>query len=262
MSRGSGILAAAVVLGVGMSLLAGCTQQTVSGPSVNLSQGFSAYESRDFSQATQIAREYISANPNGSQLDDAYYLLGISHETQGQFHRARHDFQRAIALTQRDTLKEKANKALGDMAFAKGHYGQAASYYQIAINSMNGATPPASMLFKYGAALQDSGHWNQARSPLAQAVSDAPGTTAASNAEQRLEADHFAIQYGAFLISGAAWQVVGQLRSAGVAAVVVPSVVGGRTLYLVQSGQYNTLAAALAARAVASHQYPQVIVVP
>ena len=209
-----------------------------------------------------MAREYISADPNGPQLDDAYYLLGIAHETQGQFHRAEHDFQRAIAITRSQTLKEKANKALGDMAFAKGHYNRAAMYYQSAISALNGAVPAAGMLFKYGAALQDSGHWNQARGPLSQAVATAPGTTAAANAEQRLEADHFALQYGAFLVNNSAWAVVGQMRTAGIPAVVVPSAVGGRTLYLVQSGRYSTLPAAMAARAVASHQYPQVIVVP
>jgi len=258
----SRMLLAAVLTGVCMAALGGCAQTTTSAEGPSLHQGFAAYQADNYSQAAINARQYIAANPEGTQLDDAYYLLGISHETQGQFHRARQAFERAISLTHQNAVLRKANKALGDMAFAKGHYSQAASYYQAAMAAMNGHTPPATMLFKYGAALQDSGHWNAAREPLSKAVADAPGSTAAIDAQQRLAVNHFALQYGAFLFNKSAWALVGQLRSAGISATVVPSLVGGRTLYLVQSGNYSTLPAAMAARNVESHRYPQVLVVP
>ncbi len=261
MHDASRTLLATMIIGLGITLLGGCAQP-ISGPRVNLQQGFAAYQGKDYSQASRTARAYIASHPDGAQLDDAYYLLGISHETQGQFSRARHDFQRAISMTHQSAVRRKANKALGDMAFAKAHYGQAATYYQTAIAAMNGRTPPASMLFKYGAALQDSGHWHAAQEPLSQAVADAPGSTAAADAQQRLAVNHFALQYGAFLVNKSAWAMVGQLRSAGISAAVVPSVVGGRKLYLVQSGSYMTLPSAMAARSVESHHYPQVLVVP
>ena len=254
-------LLATVLAGLCTTLMVGCAQP-ISGPHVNLQQGFAAYQGKDYSQASRTARAYIASHPNGAQLDDAYYLLGISHETQGKFDRARHDFERAISLTRQSAVRQKANKALGDMAYSNAHYGQAVAYYQAAIAAMNGRTPPASMLFKYGAALQDSGHWHAAQEPLSQAVADAPGSSAAGDAQQRLAVNHFALQYGAFLFNKSAWAMVGQLRSAGISATVVPSVVGGRKLYLVQSGNYSTLPSAMAARSVESHHYPQVVVVP
>lgn len=261
MRDASRTLLATVLTGLCITFLGGCAQST-SGPSVDLQPGFAAYQNKEYSQASRTAHAYIAAHPNGTQLDDAYYLLGISHETQGQFDRARHDFERAISVTHQNAVRRKANKALGDMAFAKAHYGQAATYYQAAIAAMNGRTPPAAMLFKYGAALQNSGHWHSAQGPLSQAAADAPGTTAAKYAEQRLAVNHFALQYGAFLYNKSAWAVVGQLRSTGISATVVPSVVGGRKLYLVQSGDYHTLPSAMAARNIESHRYPQVLVVP
>ncbi len=258
----SRMLLAVIWTGACVTLLGGCAQQPVSEPTVALQPGFSAYTAKDYAQANRTAHEYIAADPNGSQLDDAYYLLGISHETQGQFRRAREAFKRAVSLTRQNSLLQKANRALGDIAFTRGNYAEAASYYRAAIVAMDGRTPPAKMLFKYGAALQDSGQWQAAKEPLSQAAASAPGSTAARDAEQRLAVDHFALQYGAFLFNKSAMALAGQLRSAGVSADVVPSLVGGRTLYLVQSGNYYTLASAMAARSAESGHYPQVLVVP
>lgn len=240
--------------------LAGCAAPP--SHTASLSQGFSAYTQRQYAQASQVARAYIAGNPNGTQLDYAYYLLGIANESRGRFTLAHGEFLRSIALTHRDSVRRKAYKALGDMAYTRTHYNTAATYYQSALSAMDGRTPPAPLLFRLGASLQDAGHWGQARQPLSEAISFAPGTPAAQNASQRLAATHFSLQYGAFLVNGSAWAMVGQMRTTQLSAMVVPAVVAGRTLYLVQSGNFSTLSAAMAARSAVSRTYPQVIVVP
>lgn len=241
-------------------LISGCAAPN-SG-TVNLQSGYQAYQQGRFFDAQNTARAYIADNTTGQDLAEAYYLAAISEEHQDELALAAQDYQAAIAHSQRRDLQAKSYKALGDISYIDARFGQAATDYKNFMALMPTPAPDQRTLYRLGVALQNSGHWNDARQYLDELVTSYPGSQLSKNALQRLSMNHFALQFGAWNNAAAAWRQVAGLKARGLAATVVPHTIAGRTLFLVQGGNCATYSAAMAARARAAALAPQVIVVP
>ncbi|MGC8623720.1 MAG: tetratricopeptide repeat protein [Phycisphaerae bacterium] len=246
-----------------LGLIAGCaTPVPHRSPAGSLSSGYQAYEQGHFLTAESIARSFISTDFAGKNIAEAYYLAAIAEEHQDELALAAQDYRAAIAHSQRPDLQAKSYKALGDISYIMARFGQAVENYKKFLFIDPTAVPDARMLYRLGVSLQNSGHWNGARQYLDKLLSSFPKSQLAKNALQRLSMNHFALQFGAWNNSPAAWRQVTGLQARGVGAAVVPQIIGGHTLFLVQGGVYSTYGAALAARRIAAVQAPQVIVVP
>ncbi len=252
-----------IAMAIGIALatsLAGCQAPQPPGPS--LQNGYQVYESHNYSEAQTAAQQYIQSHPQGPNLDEAYYLAAISEEAQGNIPGARTDYRRAIAQSHRPDLLSKSYKALGDMTYTHGHYKRAISDYRRSLRANPAARPASGLLFRLGVSLQNMGQWQKGGIYLSRLQTLYPNTAPARAATPRLSQNHFTLQFGAWAIPAAAWRQVAALQQGGVAARVVPASIGGRTLYLVQSGVYTTYAAALAARSTLAGKFPQMIITP
>lgn len=242
-------------------LLAGC-QSMPQTPQVSLAGGYQAYANHDYAAAHHTAVAFLQAYPQSVNVDEAFYLAALAQEAQGHIAEAKTDYLAAIAHSQRPQLICKSSAALGDISYVQGHFQRAIKYYQRAMRTDPAVGLPASGLMRLGISQQNVGDWTSADTTFSALEQLAPGTTAATIAAQRYGQTHFAVQYGAYTLSSAAWNELRALHLAGVSAQVVPSVVNGRTLYLVQSGFYSTFSLAMTARNTAAIHAPQAIVVP
>ena len=243
----------------GMFFFSGCAAPS---SRLNLNTGYQDYRTNDYSAASSVANQFIMQNPGSAALDEAYYLRAISREARGNLAGAAADYRQAIALSHRPDLLGKSYKALGDMAFVKSNYAAAATDYLNSLHLDPAAAPGPLMLFRVATALQNTGHWNQARTYYAQLAGGFSQSPLAAVALSRMALTHFAIQYGAYIYSQPAWAEANALKSQGIAAVVLMQVSKGRRLFVVQSGQYQTYADALAARQKIAATNPQAIVSP
>lgn len=227
-----------------------------------LTLGYQDYRANNYPAASAAATKFILQNPESIRQDEAYYLRAISREARGNLSGARADYRQAIAHSHRADLLGKSYKALGDMAFVKNHFSIARISYMQSLRSDPSASPGPSLLYRLATCLQNNGHWNQAHTYYEQLVGLYPSDPMSNIAMGRMAMTHFALQYGAYIYSSAAWNAARILQSHGIAAVVLVQLTRGRRLFVVQSGQYPTFASAMAARQIAAMKSPQVIVTP
>ena len=241
------------------AVLAGCAQQH---PGKTLSAGFSQYQQGSYASSNATANEYIQKYAHNPNVDEAYYLKGISCEARGDIAGAEAAYRAAIACSKRPDLTAKSYRSLGDMAYMKHSYSAAVTYYEASISADPNLAPGAWLLFRLGASLQCEGQWGTARIYFARLLQDFPTSPPAQFALERINMTHFALQYAAFTVLTAASREAAYLHMQRIPAVVVPSEVGGRWLYMVQSGDYPTWAMATAEQMVLKRRFAQVIVVP
>ncbi len=251
----------AVFAAFALAFVAGC-QSTPQTPRANLSAGYQAYQNHDFAAAHNTAAAFVRANPKSPNIDEAYYLAGLAQEAQGHVAAAQTDYLAAISHSSRPQLISKSSAALGDIAYAAGHFQRAIAYYQRAAQVDPAVGLPVPALMRLAISQQNVGDWAAANATFSAIEQAAPGTTAALIAQQRYGQNHFCVQFGAYSLSSAAWNEIRLLHLAGVNALVVAQSLHGQTLYLVQSGFFSTFKAALAARTVWAVHQPQAIVVP
>ncbi len=254
------ILIALAALG-GCAFFAGC-QSTAAVGQVNLAAGYREYQLHDYAAAHNTATAFIQADSTSPNIDEAYYLAGLAQEAQGHVPAAKTDYMAAIAHSSRPQVISKSSAALGDIAYARGRFASAITYYQRAATADPAVGLPISGLMQLGISQQNVGDWAAANTTFSAIEQSAPGTTAALIARQRFGQTHFAIQYGAYSLSTAAWNQVRVLRSNGIYAVVVTQNLHNRPMYLVQSGFFPTFKVAMAARTAVAARQPQAIVVP
>ena len=243
-----------------IGLISGCAappSQTTS-----LASGYQAYQQGQFMAAETTARAYIAQDTTGRNLAEAYYLAAISEEHQAELALAARDYRLAISHSQRPDLQGKSYKALGDISYVQARFNRAATDYRNSLSVDPSAQPDQRMLYRLGTSLENTGHWNAARQYLDQLVANFPQSPLAKSALQRLSMNHFTLQFGAWNNAPAAWKQAAALKAQGLQAAVMPHLVAGTTLFLVQGGVYMTYSAAMAARGTAAERVPQVIIVP
>ncbi len=227
-----------------------------------LQDGFNKYSTQQVGEAQLIADTYIRANPNASDLDQAYYLRGISRMTLGNRTGAAEDLHLALTKTTRADLRSKAYRALGDMAYDQQQWTDAITNYTLGLDNLTLA-PSAVTYFNYriGAALQCRGEWTKAVPWFEKVVATRDDATLHDRAVHRMYAKSFALQYGAFLDQAGAQALQAQLRAANIATVITSEVrADTRLWYLVQSGAYPNWAEAAIARNQVPAKFPVVIV--
>lgn len=235
----------------------------------SLENGFTQYSNRQFDQAQSAADGYIQKNPDADNIDEAYYLRGLSRLSKGlpaDRSAATQDLQIAIEKTKRDDLKVKAYRALGDLAFDANRWQQAADNYQKSLDSGN-AGSDAYVQYRIGACLQSLGQWDRAKPYFQRVASLNTDPALTQRSISRMNASSFSLQFGAFRDSPKAADFIKQLKTppAGtppITAAITTELRDGHLIYLVRSGTYPTYDEATAARSRLLAKYPTVTIFP
>jgi tetratricopeptide (TPR) repeat protein len=241
-------------------LLAACTNPDT----FTLQQGFRLYRDQQVDQAEALADRFLTQNPNSPDLDQAYYLRGISRLTRGNHPGAAADLRLAISKTTRADLRSKSYRALGDLAYDQQQWPDAFNNYQAALDNL--ALDPAIanyLNYRVGAVLQAQGEWTRAEPWFGKVVAARLDPALTDRALRRMHAKAFSLQYGAFQDAPAAQSLAAQLRADNIpAAVVTEARTDTAIWYLVQSGSYPNFAEATVARDKILPQIPVTVIVP
>jgi len=245
---------------LGLLLLAACTGPTTTDRQA-LARGYTAFESKQYAPAESAATAYITKFPDGPNIDEAYYLRGISLAGRNQNVAAATDLRMAIQSSTRNDLKAKSWHTLGDMAYEGQRWSEARADYSQALQYYPAQDPLTN--FRIGACFQAEGRWAEARPYFAKVIST-PGGDAAiiDRAKTRYACTSYCLQFGAYRDTTSALNAAATLKTAGVIAQVLMETRGGAPMYFVRAGTFKTLVDAESAKASATRSYPGAIVYP
>lgn len=226
-----------------------------------LVRGFQQYSGRQFDASEAAANAYIQKFPQDPHVDEAYYLRGLARYGMGNKNGALSDMNTAIQRTQRNDLKSKAYRVLGDLAYEAHRWDEAINHYKASIMTAEGPLDTYAHE-RLAASLQALGRWDESRPYLQKVIAARPEPVQLQRAIQRLNARYFELQFGAYQEVANARTMVGKLKAEGLAATPMSELREGKLWWLVRSGQCRTHLEADAARQRLIGKYPLVIVVP
>jgi tetratricopeptide (TPR) repeat protein len=235
-------------------IVAGCettpkTSGSAAGPAA-AGDAMTAYQARQYDRAYTLASAQ-AGRTSGAARDQANFISGMSAYQLG---REAPTLSHLGPLTSHRDAKiaGPANATLGLINVRRAQYDRAIGYFQSAIKKLHGEDL-AQAYFHLGSTEQKLGRWAAARSHMSLAISNSKDATFREAVRQRMNAEAFTLQFGAYSTQANAADraraLSSELRSAGLSApVIVSTSAKGRTLYLVQSGEYGSYDAALSAR--------------
>lgn len=249
------------LMGLLLLALTAC-KTTQEAQQAKLNDGFSSYTVRNFDAAEKSADEFISKAPNDPDADEAYYLRGISRLGREDKKGAAEDLRTAISKSDRNDLKAKAHRALGDLAFDQQNWPEAVRQYQNAMKYLPAEKLVPIVVFRVGSALQAQGKWSESRQYFLQVLKLETEAFWKERATARLKADSYSLQFGAFRDTTNAAQTAKTLRAQGLDPHIVNEVRDGQLMFFVRSGEFNTYDEADEARSKLLIKNPLVTIVP
>lgn len=103
---------------------------TFSSYALNLDKMKVSFLNGDYKQAILEGEKALAAAEYSSQLDELYYLLGLSYLKDGNYLRASDIFEIILREFKATRFREEALLALGDICFLSGDYPKAQDYYK------------------------------------------------------------------------------------------------------------------------------------
>lgn len=221
-------------------LLVGCA-----GPARTDSERTAAgwYERGDYHRALRQA-ESDAQRGSGLRRDEANYLAGLSAYRLGRGDAAVNHLQRATR-SRDDTLAAEAHATLGLIHAGRRNDTTARRHLEAALEDLRGPDR-AQVHYQLGRIDQRAGRWASARSHLSIALSLTDDANLRRVIRQRMDAEGFTLQFGAYSDRPRAERRAGALRPVARRLrtgypEVVPSITeAGQTLYLVQMGRFTT----------------------
>lgn len=243
----------ALVLGaLLLGSVAGCASSVKSPASPDLQRVYEAYHAGNHELAYALARD-IAASGDGQTAKEAAYMAGMSAYQLGRSSQAEYYLSHA-ARSEDPALAADAKAGLGLVYLQQGRTVAAESQLREAAGKMTGQNR-ANAYFYAGLAQQRQGLWNEARASFIQARALSSDPVFREQCHQQLAYTGYTLQAGAFTQLTNAQRLAQQWNSraqqAGLGLPRVVKAVGsdGKTLYLVQIGQFSTHNSAAAARA-------------
>jgi tetratricopeptide (TPR) repeat protein len=220
------------------------------------------YERGRYREALAAAEQRLRRGA-GDPIELRYYA-GLSAYRLGQHERALDHLVRLVSH-RNPAIAGSAAATAGLILAERQEDASAMRMFQEAASKLEGEDR-ARAYYHLALLEQQAGRWQQARSHLSLAKSYARDPDLLRSIRQRMEVSGFTLQFGAFGDSEAAGRRAAALRDVvrraglGQTRVVPGSTADGRTLYLVQAGQFR--AQAEARRALSRLGVDEGIVVP
>jgi tetratricopeptide (TPR) repeat protein len=210
---------------------------------VRLADVETAIIEEDYLKAEKSAQEFLSQNPQGRELQQARYYLGVSRLYLAKYDEARKAFTLLLDSAPEPKFFDKAHLGIIDSYLLEGDYTQALER----ANKLLQTSPQSELLsliyLKIARANLKLTHWTEARKYLQKIVRDFPQSVEAHLAKRLLEEkQYFTVQVGAFLERGRAENLTQELLSQGKYAYIVETIdLGQRKFYRVRVGQLSRL---------------------
>jgi tetratricopeptide (TPR) repeat protein len=220
-------------------------------PRASRDQAVSLYERGHYMQALEESRR-LSWQTDGQQRDEASYLAGMCAYQLGRDKEAC-SYLRPLARHDDPAIAGPVNAALGLIYARQNNNERALTHLRTATGQLRG-DQAAQALYHQGLVEQRLGWWNTARSHMEQALNHSVDPQFRQVVRQRLEADGYVLQLGAYENRHFAERYAAQMhrltvrQGLGAPRVVPSQTITGRTLYLVQVSHFKNHAEAVDAR--------------
>ncbi len=206
----------------------------------NLSKIKTYVLSGDYKAAITEGEKILASSGYSEQLDELYYILGLSYLKDGNYLRASDIFEIILKEFPKSTFKVEAKLGLGDSYFLRGDFEQAKNRYNDLLNSKY----KAAVYYRLSQIELKQGNSEAAKEYLAKIKNDAP-----LNPEVRLNKDlyvvkskdlgiFYTVQVGSFANETNAVNLTQKLTQGGYAAYLEESVSpAGDKAYKVRVGK-------------------------
>jgi tetratricopeptide (TPR) repeat protein len=207
-----------------------------------LEGGRQCYEREDYGGAIDQLSRFLSQVDQGPDVAQALYIRGMSHAQAGLRPAAYADLRRCVTLPTEQDVIWRSYTVLGTLRFEDQQWAEAARDLRAAVTRMPNASPKDTVLYKLGLCYERSGRWSEAQGCYRGITASFPRGSYASAARRRLQlnADHFAIQCGAFRERSNAETLSSNLEREGLLAYVRRELRGRTALYVVLVGRCAT----------------------
>jgi len=195
----------------------------------------------DYQQCVDECEKVLAHSGYSKDLDELYYMLGISYMKQNNLLRASDVFEIIINEFKDSGFKEDAQLGLGDTYFLKSDYDSAENKYKQILESSQDTRLNGLVLFRLAQCSLKKGNWQEA-----QAYQDKLNKDYPLSFEQRLAKDlsvpqfYFTVQVGAFSNMKNARRLCQELSDKGYSSYVVEPGTDNEKLYRVRVGKLDS----------------------
>jgi tetratricopeptide (TPR) repeat protein len=191
------------------------------------------------SEGEKVLMNYTAHSPN---LDELYYILGLSYLKDGNYLRASDIFEIILREFKDSPFKDEAKLSLGDTYFLKGDYDKAQGYYSELINSNPRTKLKAPFYYRLSQIALKKGDTQAAKEYLDKLKSDFP-----SSPEIKLNKDlyaltdiYYTVQVGSFVNFSNARNLCDKLISKGYDAYLQETDTNSTKTYRVRVGRLKS----------------------
>lgn len=183
-----------------MLCLLGCQSLTTQ-QKLWLDEGKQAYEQQRYAIAIERLNAFLSEVDQVPQVPEALYIRALAAARSGKRDQAYSDLSRAAQLAPPESeVYWRVHVVLGTLHFEDRQWAAAAQAFAEAAANMPTQQPKDVVLFRLGVSRERLGEWELSRVAFRQLRDELPDSTFAKAARRRLQlnANHFAVQCGAF----------------------------------------------------------------
>src|SRR5262245_55401593 len=193
----------------------------------NLSESYSALESKEYDHAIEHAQELLDRSPNGPGTAEAFYFQGLAHEhmaassqqdARANLQEARNCYTEAFAHQPSKQLESYLHTSLANVCYFLDDYATALREWTTAYEQLDDNELKSWVLYRIGLCHQRCGQFNEADQVLVAVQEKFPNTVPAQRAKEKYGARNFSVQIATFANSAAADTTIGSLRQEGVSA--------------------------------------------
>jgi tetratricopeptide (TPR) repeat protein len=191
------------------------------------------------SDGEKVLTNYNTHSPN---LDELYYILGLSYLKDGNYLRASDIFEIILGEFKDGPFKDEAKLSLGDTYFLKGDYDKAQGHYSDLINSNPRTKLKALLYYRISQIALKEGDTQQAKEYLDKLKIDFP-----SSLEIKLNKDlyvfpdiYYTVQVGSFVNFTNARNLCDKLISKGYDAYLQEADTNSTKTYRVKAGRLKS----------------------
>lgn len=213
---------------------------------LNLDKLKASFISGDYKSAIQEGERILAGSPSNYQLDELYYLLGLSYLKDGNYLRASDIFEIVLKEFKQSRFKPDAKLGLGDTYFLRGDYQLAQQHYQELISHYADTKIKPLVYYRLNLCAARIGDTQQAEAWRDKLKQEFP-----SSLETNLDKElgllpqlNYTVQVGSFVSQANAKNLSEKLARNGYTAYIVEMNSAGVTTYRVRVGKLSSLEAA------------------
>lgn len=211
---------------------------------LNLDKIKALYLSLDYKGAILEGEKMLATNPPSSQLQELYYLLGLSYMKDGNLLRASDIFEIIINEYKNSLLKEDAKLSLADTFFLRGDLQKAQAGYKEIIESNPNSKLKAEVYYRLSRVEFKKGNSQEGKEYLARLKQEFPSSAVfaadkelSSLSEAPASGLYYTVQVGYFSNKTNARNLANRLIQKGYSAYMEETASQGKAAYRVRVGK-------------------------